>query len=149
MSNIVIRPMHESDLKVVSELVMLANPHAAKEKYREHIADELRENPDLSFVAVDSEKVVGYVQGDTRGPMTTLEDLAVDKDYRGKEIGKQLLRVELGALKKKRSKIVVAEVHYQNAQAIPFYYKHGFRISGCLQDYFGVGHDAIILKLVL
>jgi ribosomal-protein-alanine N-acetyltransferase len=103
----------------------------------------------LAFVAVACEKVVGYVQGDTRGPMTTIEDLAVAKNYQGKGIGKQLIRSELEALEARGAKMVIAEVHYQNAQAIPFYYKQGFRISGCLQDYFGIGHDAIILKLAL
>ena len=146
LSDITIRPMREDDLETVSELAMLANPHAKKEKYREHVVDELKENPDLSFVAVHNGKVVGYVQGDTRGPMTTIEDLAVAK---GKGIGKQLLDAELEALRARGAKVIIAEVHYRNAQAIPFYYKHGFRISGCLQDYFGISHDAIILKLVL
>ena len=141
--------MREEDLEAVSELVMLANPHATKENYREHVVDELRENPDLAFVAVDGEEVVGYVQGDTRGQMTTVEDLAVAKDYQRKGIGKQLMSTELEALRTKGAEIVMAEVHHQNARAIPFYYTHGFRISGCLQDYFGISHDAIILKLVL
>ncbi|MDH5783944.1 MAG: GNAT family N-acetyltransferase [Candidatus Bathyarchaeota archaeon] len=145
---IVIQSMREEDLEIVSELAVLANPHATKEKYREHVADELKENPDLAFVAVDDDKVVGYVQGDTRGSMTTLEDLAVAKGYQGKGVGKQLLKTELEALKKRGAKIVFAEVHYKNARAIPFYYMHGFRISGFLQDYFGIGHDAIVLKLV-
>jgi len=149
MSGIVIHSMREEDIEIVSEIAMLANPHAEKEKYREHVLDELRSNPDLSFVAVSGEKVVGYVQGDIRGAMATLEDLAVAKEYQNKGIGSQLLSVELGALKKTGSKIVIAEVHYKNAEAIPFYYKHGFRLSGCAQDFFGIGHDAIILKLVL
>lgn len=149
MTNIAIRPMREDDLEVVSELAMLANPHAKKEKYRKFIIDELKENPELSFVAVDGEKVVGYVQGDIRGSMASLEDLAVEEQHQGKGVGTQLLNIELEALKKRGSKIVVAEVHYKNAQAIPFYYKHGFRISGCVQDRFGIDHDAIILKLIL
>ncbi len=149
MSGIVIRPMREDDIEIVSEIAMLANPHAEKEKYREHILDELRSNPDFSFVAVGGEKVVGYVQGDIRGAMAALEDLAVAKEYQGKGVGTQLLSVELEALKKRGSKIVIAEVHYRNAEAIPFYYKHGFRLSGCAQDFFGIGHDAIILKLIL
>jgi ribosomal-protein-alanine N-acetyltransferase len=140
--------MREEDLETVSELAMLANPHATKEKYRDHVSGELKENPDLAFVAVDNDNVVGFVQGDTRGSMTTLEDLAVAKDYQSKGIGKQLLKTELEALKKRGAKIVFAEVHYKNARAIPFYYIHGFRISGFLQDYFGIGHDTIILKLV-
>ncbi len=141
--------MREDDMEIVSEIAMLANPHAEKEKYREHIVDELRSNADLSFVAVSGEKVVGYVQGDIRGAMATLEDLAVAKEYQNKGVGSQLLSVELEALKKRGSKIVIAEVHYKNAEAIPFYYKHGFRLSGCAQDFFGIGHDAIILKLIL
>jgi ribosomal protein S18 acetylase RimI-like enzyme len=44
---------------------------------------------------------------------------------------------------------VQADVHYKCASAIPFYYKFGFRIAGFQQDYFGAGHDAIILKLEL
>ncbi len=89
-------------MEIVLELAMLANPHAKKEKYREHVADELRENPDLAFVAVADEEIVGYVQGDTRGSMTTIEDLAVAKRYQGKGIGKQLIRAELEALRAKR-----------------------------------------------
>ena len=39
-----------------------------------------------------------------------------------------------------------AEVHYKCASAIPFYYKHGFRMVGFSQNYFGLGHDAMILQ---
>ena len=81
--------------------------------------------------------------------MATLEDLAVAEEYQGKGIGTQLLSVELEAMKRRGSKIVISEVHYKNAKAIPFYYRHGFRLSGCAQDFFGIGHDAIMLKLVL
>lgn len=124
MSQIVVRPMCEDDLGIVSDLAMLANPHAEKEKYHEHIADELRRDPDLSFVATDRTKVVGYVQGDIRGTIAILEDLAVDRKYQNRRIGAQLLNAELEALKKKGSKIVISEVHHKNAKAIPFYYRH-------------------------
>jgi len=56
--------MREDDLEVVSELAMPANPHAKKETYQKFIVDELKGKPDLSFVAADDEKVIGYVQGD-------------------------------------------------------------------------------------
>lgn len=95
-------PTHrEDDLEVVSELAVLANPHAQKERYREHIFDELKDNPDLSFVATIGEKVRGYVQGGVRDDMSTLEDLAVAEDYQNKRIGTQLLGVELEALQTK------------------------------------------------
>lgn len=141
--------MREVDLEIVSDLAMIANPHAVKEQYQKHVFNELKENPDLAFVAIDGERVVGFVQGDTRGRMTTIEDLAVAEKYQGKGIGSQLLKIEIDALNMRGAEIVAAEVHYKNARAIPFYYEHGFRISECLQDYFGIGHDAFILKLTL
>ncbi|MBE0520334.1 GNAT family N-acetyltransferase [Candidatus Bathyarchaeota archaeon] len=150
MPKIVIRKMRRSDLNIVSELAMLANPFTTKEKYCKHILDELKENPDLSFVAVENGKVVGYVQAEVRnGEKAMLEDIAVAKEHQGKGIGKLLLDKELKTLKRKGARIVLAEVHYKCASAIPFYYKHNFRITGFVQDYFGIGHDTIILKLVL
>jgi ribosomal-protein-alanine N-acetyltransferase len=141
--------MKEHDLEAASRLAVLANPHAKKERYRQHVVDELHENPDLAFVAVANGHVVGYVQGDTRGPMTTIEDIAVDPNHQGRGLGTRLIQTELDALRARGAETVRAEVHYQNARAIPFYYQQGFRIVGFLQDYFGAGHDAVILKLNL
>jgi ribosomal-protein-alanine N-acetyltransferase len=149
LSTTAIRKMRRGDLDDVCELSILANPHAAKQKYREHILSELEQNPDLSFAAIDGQKVVGYVQADTRNGEAMLEDIAVAREYQRKGIGKRLLDKELRALKRKGVKIVFAEVHYKCAPAIPFYYKHDFRMSGFSQDFFGIGHDAVILKLVL
>jgi predicted N-acetyltransferase YhbS len=145
----IIRKMRQEDLTIVSELAMLANPHAVKEKYSEHLLDELRENPDLSFVAVDDGKVVGYVQADVKGEIAILEDIVVEKSHQKKGIGRLLLSKELKTLKRKGVKVVFAEVHYKCSSAIPFYYKFDFRISGFSQDYFGIGHDAMILKKLI
>ena len=71
------------------------------------------------------------------------------RSYQKKGIGKQLLSKEAMVLKQKGARIMLAEVHYKCASAIPFYYKHDFRVSGFGQDYFGIGHDAVILKKVL
>ncbi len=81
--------------------------------------------------------------------MAVIEDIVVDRAYQSKGVGKRLLKRELQILKRKNVKLAFAEVHYKCASAIPFYYKFGFRISGFQQDYFGAGHDAIILKLEL
>jgi len=148
-ANVVIRKMRREDLTIVSELAMLANPHAIKEKYREHILDELKENPDLSFVAVDGEKVVGYVQADVKGEIAVLEDIVVEEKHQKKGIGRLLLIKELETLKRKGVKAVFAEVHYKCSASIPFYYRFNFRISGFSQDYFGIGHDAMILKKLM
>lgn len=149
MPKIVVRKMRLSDLDVVSELAMLANPHAIKKKYKKLVLGELKENPDLSFVATKNGKVVGYVLADIHDDGAVLEDIAVSEKLQGRGIGKRLLDKELIALKHKKVKTVCAEVHYKCASAIPFYYKHNFRITGFVHDYFGRGHDAIILKMIV
>ncbi len=138
--------MHENDLDIVSELAMLANPFTSKEKYYEHLVEELNEFPDLSFVAEINGKVVGYVQADDHGSEATLDDIAIDVEYQRTGIGTRLLENEIEILKRKGCKTLSADVHYQCASAIPFYYRHGFRIVGFNQDHFGRGHDAIILQ---
>lgn len=146
LSQIEIRKMRENDLPVVSKLSMLANPFTTREKYYEHLVEELNEFPDLSFVAIVNGKVVGYVQADDHNNEAILDDIAVDVEYQRRGIGTILLENEIDILKRKGCKTLSADVHYQCASAIPFYYRHGFRIVGFNQDHFGRGHDAIILQ---
>jgi ribosomal protein S18 acetylase RimI-like enzyme len=149
MAGIVVRRMRKADLSFVSDLAMLANPHAEKAKYTTHLEEELDSNPELAFVAVKAERVIGYVMGDVHGGYAVLEDIAVDESHQNRGVGSMLLEAELKALKSTDSKIVVAQVHYKCASAIPFYYKHGFRISGVYRNFFGLSHDAVILELIL
>ncbi len=149
MTKIIIQKMLEKDLPVVSELAMLANPHAIKEKYAEHIMRDLKANPDLSFVAVIENQVIGYAQAEAHDcEEALLEDIAVAEKHQGKGVGERLLVEMVKALKLKGTMIMFAEVHYKCAAAIPFYYRHGF-FSGFGHDYFGISHDAIILKRAL
>jgi ribosomal-protein-alanine N-acetyltransferase len=149
VSKVFIKKMVECDLAEVSELTLLANPHAAKKEYKRYLEDLSKNHPDLSFVAVRDKRVIGYVQAAIHGAMAVIEDIAVNKEFQGRGVGEKLLKKELQVLKGKNVKLVFAEVHYKCSSAIPFYYKFGFRITGFQQDYFGAGHDAIILKLEL
>ena len=146
---VTIRERRHEDLDTVTKLAMLANPFTTEEKYRPHLLEELMENPDLAFVAVADDHVIGYVQADIRTAEAVLEDLAVAVEHQRKGIGRKLFNAELKALKLRKAETVVAEVHYKCSAAIPFYYKHNFRIMNFEQDYFGAGEDAIILELLL
>jgi ribosomal protein S18 acetylase RimI-like enzyme len=141
--------MREKDLAAVSKLAIMANPHTKKEKYKDHVLSELKRNPNLSFVVTHGRRVVGYVQAEVQDNSAVLEDIAVAKEHQKKGLGKMLLDEEIEVLKRKGVKTLFAEVHYLCASAIPFYYEHEFRIVGFVQDYFGIGHDAIVLRLVL
>lgn len=52
MKETAIRKMRKSDLDVVSELAMLANPFAEKTKYRKHLEEEMECKSELALVAV-------------------------------------------------------------------------------------------------
>ena len=140
--------MNENDLSVVSNLALLANPYTTREEYYPNLIEELKEFPELSFVATIDEKVVGYAQAhnEVSKNEATLDDIAVAAEYQGKGIGKLLLNNVIEILKQIGCTSILAEVHYKCAPAIPFYYKHGFRIIGFMQNYFGSGHDAMILQ---
>jgi ribosomal-protein-alanine N-acetyltransferase len=145
VAKVTVRKMCRTDLSTVSELALLANPHAMKEKYSKHLAEELEKNADLSFVSIEEGKILGYAQADACKDFAILEDIAVSNEDQGKGVGTLLLKKTMEVLKKKKAKNVFAEVHYKCARAIPFYYRHGFRFVGFAHDYFGSGHDAIIL----
>jgi ribosomal protein S18 acetylase RimI-like enzyme len=149
IENICYKENERKHLDIVSELAMLANPFAEKKKYRKHIEEELKSKPELALVAVKIKKVVGYVMGDVHNGHGILEDIAVDIAHQHQGIGTLLLETELKAIKNSKPKIIVAEVHYKCASAIPFYYKHGFRISGVWRNFFGIGRDAIMPELIL
>jgi ribosomal protein S18 acetylase RimI-like enzyme len=116
-----------------------------KEKYSKHLAEELEENANLSLVAIEEGRILGYAQADACEDFAILEDIAVSNEDQGKSVGTLLLKKILEVLKEKKVKSVFAEVHYKCARAIPFYYRHGFRFVGFAHDYLGSGHDAIIL----
>jgi ribosomal protein S18 acetylase RimI-like enzyme len=142
--------MHESDLAVVSKLALLANPHLTEEKAREYILDEMKENPGLSLIATDAGEIVGYTVSDMHNDEeAVLEDIVVAKNRQRNGMGSLLLTKTIDVLRQRKVQTVTAEVHYKCAAAIPFYYRHGFRISGFKRDHFGLGHDAVIMKLVL
>ena len=103
-----ISPMNEKDtserLNQILDLAMLANPWATKNKYREFLLSTFHEFPRLSFVAVDRGRIAGYVMGDANRGAGEVEDIAVLPAYRGRGLGRRLMRVELGSDAKTRSK---------------------------------------------
>ena len=51
----------------------------------------LEKNPELSFVTEDGGKIIGTVLGSFDGRRGYLQKLVVDKNYRGRGIGKNLI----------------------------------------------------------
>ncbi len=66
----------------------------------ENIAAYLKRNANMSFVAVSQERLIGAVLCGTDGRRGYLHHLAVDPTYRGRRIGRELVRHCLAALQR-------------------------------------------------
>jgi ribosomal protein S18 acetylase RimI-like enzyme len=66
---------------------------------RDSIAYYLNRNPEMSFVCVDDEKIIGTVLCGHDGRRGYMYHVAVDLEYRGKSIAKKLVSCSLDKLK--------------------------------------------------
>lgn len=102
---------------------------------KENINAYLERNQGLSFVAKHDDKTIGAVLTGTDGRRGYLQHLCVDKDYRGRGIGKSLLSKSIDAL----SKIGIYKTHLSvfthNFEAQNFYKKLGWGIRDELALY--------------
>lgn len=86
----------------------------------------------LFFVALADKKIVGYVYGSIHNwypgyKIGNIVDLAVKENYRGKGIGKSLLKTIISTLKKKGCKKAVIQVELKNKIALFLYHSLGFK----------------------
>lgn len=147
MSEFAVRRMRIEDVDVVSVIYALANPQSQPESIAKWTRETLTEFPDLCYVAEVDGEVVGGVSGLSRDPnVGVVDDLAVAEEHQGRDIGSALLARVMKEFKRVGSRVVTLAVHHSCSASIPFYYRHEFRISGVAQDYFGVEHDAIMMK---
>ena len=115
---------------------VLAGDSSAKSRFSETV----------SFVAVDGQKVVGYIKvtSDKNG-LGSLQVIGVDPDYFGIGIGTLLMKAaELFWARKKQRKISTC-VSAINRRALIYYIKHCFVPEGYCRDHFIPGVDEIIL----
>ncbi len=102
-------------------------------------------------VAEDEGNVLGYVCfGETPCTVGTWDIywIAVDKDRRGRSIGKTLSEVAEKAIKEAGGRLIIIETSsvplYENTRK--FYLTRGFEIIARIPDFYSLGDDKIILQ---
>lgn len=102
---------------------------------RESIASYLERNPDLSFVALIGNKIVGAVLVGTDGRRGYLQHLAVSTHFRGKKLGRELVNQAVKSL----AKIGIPKTHLfvynDNINAQQFYERLGWFIRDEIRMY--------------
>ena len=97
----------------------------------------------IHFLATSDGKAVGTARVVSHHGSAKIGRMAVLKSYRGKGVGKKLLRRTVATAKKLGARSI-----YLHAQVpvIEFYEKLGFRCVGAVFDEAGIPHRKMILK---
>ncbi len=97
------------------------------------------------FVAEINSFVVGYVTSRIVEGRGHILAIAVDRNYRRKDIGRALMDRVIEYLLKNSIKTVQLEVRISNTQAIKFYKSLGFREAKIIPRYYQDGESGILL----
>ncbi len=100
-------------------------------------------------VGVEAEEVVCYGGFHKVLDEAQMANIAVKEKYRGKGLGKMLVKKLLELAKSIGVKSVTLEVRADNAVGIRLYESFGFRTEGVRRKYYENEHDALIMWLNL
>jgi len=119
----------------------------SEDSVREMISDALKEQSDGVFVLEVSGKVVGFAIVMYRNwfGVAYLDYIQVKTEWMGKGLGHKLIEKCLNFAEEKGARVIYTETGKNNENAIRFYQRHGFEISGYIPDYYQKGLDAVIL----
>ena len=111
------------------------------------IASELNNALSLWYVALEGDRVAGYIGSQTVMGESDIMNVAVHPDYRRAGIAQALILELMEGLRLRRSRCMLLEVRDSNEPARALYEKLGFREIGRRRNYYrNPREDALILK---
>ena len=114
------------------------------------IASELTNPLSHWLVALDGEKLAGYIGSQSVMGESDMMNVAVSPEYRRQGIGEGLAKTLCDHLKAQGNTCLTLEVRVSNAPAIALYEKLGFTQVGRRPNYYqNPKEDALILKKTL
>ena len=111
------------------------------------VASELNNPLSLWLVAVEGEKVAGYVGSQSVMGESDMMNVAVHPDFRRQGIGERLILELIDQLENRGNHSLTLEVRASNVSAIALYRKLGFEQVGLRKNYYrNPKEDALILR---
>ena len=111
------------------------------------VSSELNNPLSLWLVAVDGERVAGYVGSQSVMGESDMMNIAVHPDYRRRGLAEMLVAELVTALKNAGNTCLTLEVRASNAPAIALYEKNGYSQIGLRKNYYrNPREDALILR---
>ncbi len=144
--NVQIVPMNRTHIPQVAAL----EAQCFSIPWSEALLEEELDRDSAYFVAIDSEKVVGYAGFYMVLDEGCITDVAVYPEWRRQGIGKHLIQALLDAADKYELASLTLEVRASNEAAIGLYQKYGFQVVGRRKRYYEKPReDAILMTLQL
>jgi ribosomal-protein-alanine N-acetyltransferase len=140
----IIERMNAAHVPQIAELEKLCFSDPWSEK---SIETELSCRLSVWLVALEEDKVVGYVGSQTVIDESDMMNIAVHPDFRRRGIAEALVAELEAALRQRGSHALTLEVRDSNAPAIALYEKLGFAQVGLRKNYYrNPKEDARILR---
>jgi len=136
--------MNRSHVEAIAELekVCFSDPWSVNS-----VESELNNTLSLWLVAMDHDKLVGYIGSQTVLGEGDMMNLAVAPNYRRMGIGEGLVNALVAALSARGATRLALEVRASNAPAIALYEKLGFQVAGRRPNYYrNPKEDALIMR---
>lgn len=143
MSNINFRFANKSD---IDEISILENSYPYEVYSKVELNSMFNFDYYTFLVAIDDDKIIGYICSTIVYDNCDLLKIIVNKDYRKQGIGKLLLLKLIEVCKEKDVENITLEVRDDNKTAISFYENNGFEQLGERKGYYN-GKDAKIYRL--
>jgi tRNA threonylcarbamoyl adenosine modification protein YeaZ/ribosomal-protein-alanine acetyltransferase len=142
-----ILPAKAKDIDAVMEIERASFPTPWNKAM---FAAELIKNSGMFITARTGGILAGYACGWFAADEFHLANLAVSPEYRGRGVGKTLLKNIIDRVKYKDIKYIILEVRHLNLHAIRLYEKFGFQPFARRKGYYrDTGEDAVLMELKL
>jgi ribosomal-protein-alanine N-acetyltransferase len=145
-ADITFAPMRSEDLDAVMEIERCSFPEPWTPGLFLHELKVPFSKTILARAANGSHELLGYVCRWLVGDEVHILNLAVHPEHRQRGIGRMLVQLVLEEADAHGATLVTLEVRRENAAAGALYRTLGFTETGVRKNYYGRGHDAIIMS---
>ncbi|MEM0491157.1 MAG: ribosomal protein S18-alanine N-acetyltransferase [Acidilobaceae archaeon] len=148
LDNTITCSLRQAMLSDISSILEVENDSFdVKERFNSEIFTWLLISyPELFLVLECGNEIAGYAAGVIEANRCQLVSIAVKSTYRGRRLGKCLLRAFEDKCLKFNVGSIRLEVKVSNNVALRLYLSEGYRVIGKIKNYYSDGSDALLLE---
>ena len=137
-----LRQFSLSDREKIKEIQKISFNYSFSEKYLKKLHQK---HPQGMIVAENDKEIVGYVIFRPKNNQGKMISLAINPDFRGKNIGTRLAEFAIDHFRNIGIKKIVAHVRESNNPGLIFHQKLGFKQAGIKEKYYSNGDNAFLM----